>query len=148
MQIENLKLKLSGTNLEDIKTISAYLQDSFVTIEDIVFLKKNKIFLMLVSRFMWEDTEKGLFRELKRIKSAVKFSNVIKVFSKKIDQKRKKRILEFLAMKAILEPEKNCEIKLIFSGGSIITIIAENIDITLDDQGIPWKVKSFPKHKI
>ena len=42
----------------------------------------------------------------------------------------------------------NYEISLIFSGDSTITIITENIDIILDDQGIPWEAKSFPKHKI
>ena len=36
-------LKLIGKNEEDLKIISAYLQDSVVIIKDIVFLKKNRI---------------------------------------------------------------------------------------------------------
>ena len=40
------KLKLTGSNKEDLKVISAYAQDSIVAVKDIVFLEKNRIFLM------------------------------------------------------------------------------------------------------
>ena len=36
---------------------------------DIANLKKNKIFLMQLNRFMWEDVEKGVFRKNKRIRT-------------------------------------------------------------------------------
>ena len=44
MKDENIKLKLIGKSIEDLKTISAYLQDSIITINDIIFLKTNKFF--------------------------------------------------------------------------------------------------------
>ena len=69
--------KLIGKNQEDLKVISAYLQDSIVTVKDIVFLKQNKIFVMIVNRFMWEDIEKGIHKQSKRIRCAVKFEEVI-----------------------------------------------------------------------
>ena len=90
MEDEGIKLKLIGKSIEDLKTISAYLQDSIVTINDIIFLKTNKIFIIMVNRFMWEDAEKGLFRENKRIRCAVKFNRVFKVISKNINQKKKR----------------------------------------------------------
>jgi len=46
-----------------------------------------------------------------------------------------------------LLPDKSYEIKLIFSGDSIIKINAEVIDVTLDDQGMPWESKTTPKHE-
>jgi len=42
--------------------------------------------------------------------------------------------------------DKSYEIKLIFSGDSIIKIKTEVIDVTLDDQGSPWETKTQPKH--
>ena len=39
---ENLKLIVK--NQEDLKIISAYIQDSTVTVGDIVFLEKNRVF--------------------------------------------------------------------------------------------------------
>ena len=62
---ERVKLKLLGKNQEDLKIISAYLQDSILIVKDIVFLKKNRTFVMIVNRFMWEDAEKGVFRKNK-----------------------------------------------------------------------------------
>ena len=44
-------------------------------------------------------------------------------------------------------PDKNHEMKLIFSGNSAIKITAEVIEVTLDDQGAPWESKTKPKHK-
>ena len=82
-------LKLIGKNENDLKVISAYLQDSIVTVKDMVFLKKNKFFIMIVNRFMWEDAEKGIFRTNKRIRCAVRFEDVIRVKSRKINQEKK-----------------------------------------------------------
>ena len=42
---EKDNLRLIGKNEEDLKIISAYLQDSIVLIRDIVFLKKNRVFI-------------------------------------------------------------------------------------------------------
>ena len=38
--------------------------------------------------------------------------------------------------------------KLIFSGDSVIRIISEVIEVTLDDQGNPWDTKNKPKHEV
>ena len=86
---EKINLKLIGKNQDDLKVISAYLQDSIVTVKDIVFLKQNKSFIMIVNRFMWEDAEKGVFRKNKRIRCAIKFEEVQTVRSKNINQKKK-----------------------------------------------------------
>ena len=148
MKNEDIKLKLIGKSIEDLKTISAYLQDSIVTINDIIFLKTNKFFIIIVNRFMWEDAEKGLFRENKRMRCAVKFNRVFKVISKNINQKKKDKILEFLAIETILMNNSSYKIRLIFAGDSVITVFAEEIDVYLDDLGQSWNVKKAPRHKI
>ena len=140
-------LKLIAKTDEDLKVISAHLQDSIVSLNDIANLKKNKIFLMQVNRFMWEDVEKGVLRKNKRIRSIIKFDHVIRVSSKNIQKNTKNKFLDFLAIETKEMPDKTQEMKLIFSGDSIIKIIAEVIEITLDDQGAPWDTKQKPKHK-
>ena len=146
MKVKNLKL-IARTN-EDLKVISAHLQDSIVSTTDIASLKKNKIFLMQLNRFMWEDVEKGVFRKNKRIRTILKFDNVIEVNSKNISQKSKDKFLDFLAIESNQMPNNNYELKLIFSGDSIIRVIAEVIEVALDDQGEPWDTKNKPKHKV
>ena len=45
-------------------------------------------------------------------------------------------------------PDKSFEMKLIFSGDSVIKVTSEIIEVTLDDQGSPWETNTKPKHKV
>ena len=146
MKVKNLKL-IARTD-EDLRIISAHLQDSIAGTDNIANLRKNKIFLMQLNRFMWEDVEKGVFRKNKRIRTILKFDNVMEVNSKNISQNSKDKFLDFLAIESRQMPDKNYEMKLIFSGDSIIRVVAEVIEVTLDDQGEPWDTKNKPKHKV
>ena len=91
-------LKLIARTEEDLRVVSAHLQDAIVNINDIANLKKNKILLLQLNRFMWEDVEKGVFRKNKRIRTFLKFENVIKVNSKNINQAGKNEFLDFLTI--------------------------------------------------
>ena len=146
MKAKNLKL-IARTE-EDLRVISAHLQDSIVSTSNIANLKKNKLFLIQLSRFMWEDVEKGVFRKNKRTRTVLKFENVVDVYSKNINQIKKDKFLDFLAIECNVLPDKNYELKLIFSGDSVIKVIAEVVEVTLDDQGEPWDTKNKPKHKV
>ena len=142
------RLKLIGKNLEDLKTISAYCQDSIIKIKDLSYLKKNKIFIMMLGRFMWDDIEKGVFRNYKRIKSVLKFNFIERVLAKNINQQRKNRNLELLAIKSNYNQNNLYNINLIFSGNGIVLLKSEETDVMLDDQEYFWEVKHSPKHKI
>ena len=145
MKTQNLKL--IAKTAEDIRVISAHLQDSIVKTSDIASLKRNKIFLIQLNRFMWEDVEKGVFRKNKRIRTVLKFENILEVTAKNIDQKKGDRFLDFLAIETEKMPDKNYEMKLIFAGDVVIKLVTEAIDVTLDDQGSPWESKNKPKHE-
>ena len=142
------RLKLIGKNIEDLKTISAYSQDSIVRIKDIVYLKENKIFIVMLSRFMWEDLEKGVFRNYKRIKSIIKFNFIESVLAKNIKQQQKNRNLELLTIESEYNQHNLYNINLVFSGNNIILLKSEEIEVMLEDQEYFWEVKHYPKHKI
>ena len=146
--MEPKNLKLIAKTEEDLRVVSAHLQDSIVNVADIANLKKNKIFLMQLNRFMWEDVEKGVFRKNKRIRTVLKFENVLHAVSRNINQLKKEKFLDFLAIETNITPDNNYEMKIIFAGDSIIRIIAEAIEVTLDDQGEAWNTKNKPKHKV
>ena len=101
---------------------------------------------MQLNRFMWEDVEKGVFRKNKRIRTILKFENVLEVHSKNINQLKKDKFLDFLAIESKLMPDKNYEMNIIFAGDSMIKVISEVIEVTLDDQGDAWDTKNKPKH--
>ena len=103
---------------------------------------------MQLNRFMWEDVEKGLLKQNKRIRCAIKFEEVLKVKSKEINQKNKNKFLECLAIKYKEISNNNYKIKIFFSGDNIITLISEAIEVVMHDVGKPWDAKYTPKHKI
>ncbi len=139
-------LKLIARTVEDLRVVSAHLQDAIVNINDIANLKKNKILLLQLNRFMWEDVEKGVFRKNKRIRSVLKFENVIKVKSRNINLAGKDKFLDFLTIETNQMIDNNYEMKILFAGDSIVKVTAEVIEVTLDDQGEAWDTKNKPKH--
>ena len=141
-------LKLNATSEEDLKVISAHLQDSITQVKNIAHLKKNRIFLIQFNRFMWEDIEKGVFRRNKRVLSVLKFENVTNVYSKNLNQKNIDRFLDFLAIETKILSDKNYEIKLNFAGNILIKLSAEVIECFLEDISNPWETKNKPKHDI
>ena len=146
MKVKNLKL-IAKTE-DDLRVVSAHLQDAIANTSDIANLTTNKIFLMQLNRFMWEDVEKGVFRKNKRIRTILKFENVIKVHSKNINQSKKDNFLDFLTIETNKMPDNNYEMNIVFAGNSIIKIVSEAIEVTLDDQGKAWDTKNIPKHKV
>ncbi len=144
MKVQNLKL-IAKTE-EDLRVLSAHLQDSIVKTSDIANLRKNRMFLLQLNRFMWEDVEKGIFRKNKRIRTMLRFENILKATSKNVNQNKNDRFLDFLAIETFKMPDKNYEMNLIFSGDIVIKLVAEAIEVTLDDQGLPWDSKNKPKH--
>jgi hypothetical protein len=148
MTKENIsKLKLLAEDVQDLNVFSAYLQDSVIVANDIKFLSKTKKLICVFNRFMWEDAEKGIFRGNKRIRSALVFDNVLVVKSQGINPKKKTKILEFLAIKTEIK-NNYFDIRLIFSGDSILSVKAEEIDSSLEDFGKTWETNYKPKHKI
>ena len=145
MEVKNLKL--IARSEDDLRVVSAHLQDSIANVSDIANLKKNKILLMQLNRFMWEDVEKGVFRKNKRIRTVLKFENVLKVHAKNINQLKKDKFLDFLTIETNKMPDNNYEMKIVFAGDSVIKVISEVIEVTLDDQGSAWDTKNMPKHK-
>ena len=146
--MKNKNLKLNATSDEDLRVISAHLQDSIVQVKNIVHLNKNRILLIQFNRFMWEDVEKGVFRKNKRIQSILKVDNVVGVYSKNLNQKNKERFLDFLAIETKLMSDNSYEIKLNFAGGILIKLIAELIECFLEDLGEPWETKNKPKDNL
>ena len=144
--MKNKNLKLNATSDEDLRVISAHLQDSIVQVKNIVHLNKNRILLIQFNRFMWEDVEKGVFRKNIRIQSILKVDNVVGVYSKNLNQKNKVRFLDFLAIETKLLSDKSYEIKLNFAGGILIKVNTEVIECFLEDLGEPWETKNKPKH--
>ena len=134
--------QIIATDSEGLQIVSACTTGAKVKVSDIKYLASNKVFLLSIERTKIEANQ-----ENKRINSICRFDYIDKVKSKNINQKKKDRFLDFLAIESLQMPDKNYEMNLIFSGDVILKVVAEAIEVTLDDQGTPWDSKNKPKHK-
>ena len=127
MENQYLK-KIIAQSPEDLNVISACCSEGRVNIKDVKYLASNKIFLMSILRLSKEEENKN-----KQINSIIKFEFINSSKSKNIDQKDPNLSLEFLTID-IFKKEQNFEIIMLFSKNRIITLSAEIIEVTLEDQ--------------
>ena len=127
MENQYLK-KIIAQSPEDLNVISACCSEGRVNIKDIKYLASNKIFLMSILRLSKEEENKN-----KQINSIIKFEFINSSKSKNIDQKDPNLSLELLTID-IFKKEQNFEITMLFSKNRIITLSAEVIEVTLEDQ--------------
>ena len=125
---ERFLKKIIAQNQEDLRVISALCSEAKIKQSEIKFLKENKIFLLSLQR---ENKDK--INNNDKINSILKFEFIETSKSKNIDQNSKDNIIELLAIESY-KKENNFEIILLFSKNRIITLTAEILDITLEDQ--------------
>ena len=119
--------KIIAQNQKDLQIISALCSGSKVIQSEIKFLRENRVFLIPLQR---ENKEKD--NKKKKINSIVKFDYIYRSKSKNIDQKIRDNILELLTIE-IFKKNDNFEIILLFSNNAVINLIAEIIEVSLED---------------
>ena len=118
--------KIIAKDPNGIQVISACCSEAKVKVNEIKFLKKNKIFLLLIERLNKENNNK------EKIKSICKFEFIDQVKSKNIDQNNQDNILELIAIN-LFKIEEKFEITLLFKNNAFITLSTEVIEVTLED---------------
>tara|TARA_X000001036_G_scaffold417432_1_gene435403 strand:+ start:359 stop:754 length:396 start_codon:yes stop_codon:yes gene_type:complete len=118
--------KIIAKDLNGLRVISACCSGGKVKVEEIKFLKINKLFLILIERINKEKNSN------QKIKSICKFEFVDSVKSKNIDPNNKS-ILELMAID-VFKVKENYEITLLFKNNVFITLFTEVLEATLEDQ--------------
>lgn len=139
------ELKLIALDVDDLKIISAHLQDAVGRISDIVYDKKAKRFALVLNRFDWTTTEASA-QANERHQSGLRFEQVNAVRSLELDRSRPGEVISLLA---IAFEEKNAPsgtVTLFFSGGPQIALDVECIEAELRDLGAAWVTKNRPHH--
>jgi len=118
--------KIIAKDLNGLRVISACCSGGKVKVEEIKFLKINKLFLILIERINKEKNSN------QKIKSICKFEFVDSVKSKNIDPNNKS-ILELITID-VFKVGENYEITLLFKNNVFITLFTEVLEATLEDQ--------------
>ena len=120
--------KIIAQSPQDLQIISACCSEAKIKLENIKYLPINKIFLISIERLNKESKKKN-----EKINSIIKFEFIDSSKSINIDQNDPNLLLELLAIN-LFKRESNFEITLLFSNNAIITLSAEIIEVTLEDQ--------------
>ena len=120
--------QIIASDLDGLQVVSACSTGAKVRVVDIKFLLSNKVFLFSIERMKIETDQ-----EDKRINSILRFDNVLKVKSKKIDQNNKDLVIELMAID-YLKNNNDCEINLMFENNAHISLVVEALEILLEDQ--------------
>jgi len=160
--------KIRALDADDLKVVSALLQDALVPVTDAAFVKAEKRFVLVANRFMWEsggagedvpapsdndeaDRESdggndvrfldGGVAGYQRTNSGLCFDRVERVRYRGIDMASKQQILNLLAV----EPGPGY-VDLVFSDGAAIRLEVSAISCHLEDLGEPWPTHWRPDH--
>ena len=143
MTVEN-KIKLTAVSNEDIKIFSYLCQDAIISKDELLFDKKENMFLATLSRYCWEKLEDNKLKEKDvnyRVVSGLRITNVTDInyinFSKVFE-------MEFLNLLAISYKDK--KITLHFSLSVEIVLILDDVFAVLEDIDIPWPTRLKPEH--
>ena len=147
-------LKLLALDEEDLKILSAHMQDAIMRVEDMIWHPGAMRFAALMNRFDWQvalDAEKkgaGKTREkhYERRRCALRFDQVTGVQLKNIDLDKADLTLELLAINFESTEPPSGLVELIFANDCSIRLNVECIEAELTDMSPGWKARSKPQH--
>ena len=148
MESEARLLKLRAEDEDDLAVLSATLQDAVVAIRDLAYLTEAAAFVLVASRFRWEDghcatPDTGTFE---RILCAITFEAVTAVSYRGFRRSEEDRILSLLSMR--FKPGRpHGAIVLDFSGNAAIRLEVTRIACRSKDLGEPWPTPWRPRHE-
>ena len=134
-------LRLTAQDTEDLKVISAHMQDALVRLADIRYLAKSRQFAFVANRFAWEKQPKS-----ERRRTGLHFEHVLSVKQHGIVTQAKDAILSLLAITFEPGPEPSGAVVLTFSANCTIRLNVEYLDLHLKDLGGAWATDLTPHH--
>lgn len=142
-------LKLIALDADDLKVISAHLQDAVLKVADMAFVPRERRFAAILNRFDWTMTLASEKPDTAtRRQAALRFERVLGAQVTGIDLKAGHEVLELLA--AQFEPmapeDPQGHVTLIFAGGAAVRLHVECIEAELKDLGPAWRARAVPQH--
>jgi hypothetical protein len=149
---EEQPLRLKAQDAEDLKIVSALLQDAVLPMKETSWQPDLSRFGMLVNRFRWEDKSSAEIgkRAYERVQTMLVIDSVQNVSSMGIDHSDPEQIISILAVN--FEAAVDCAGKLVFTlaGDGALALDVECITVTVTDVTKPYVAvsKSAPSHKL
>jgi len=153
-------VRIKAEDGDDLAVISACVQDAVVKVGEIAFLPQRRQFTLLLSRYRWENVDRGDVRfadvvagraaphPRERVRAGLTFGAVLRARRQGFGQEAAEQVLALLAVEAIEGEDAAATIVLTFAGGPQVRLDVECVDVRLEDLGDPWPVRRRPAHAI
>ena len=161
------RLKLRARDAADMDVLAALLQDAIVPLGEMDYLPRERRFVLVLNRFMWERAEAApqtpardqsklptnggedaRFEDERRVEArnwrshcGLIFDRVKAVATRNLPRGRRSALLNLLTVAS--EPRR---ITFHFSGGAQLRLDVAEIRCHLEDLGDPWPASDRPTH--
>lgn len=138
-------IRLLAQDEDDLKVISAALQDAIAKVGDIRFDPADRTLTLALNRFRWEA--EGEVRH-ERVRAALQIGSALSVQARKIKREPRDAVVELLAI--VFEPGEapGGAILLTFAAGGDLKVEVECLDVALADVSAPWPSRHAPRHDL
>ena len=145
-------LNLGAFEADDLKVISALVQDAVFPANAMTWRPGQRRFGLLINRFRWEDVEaaRKRARPVERVQSLLVVDNVLAVASNGVDRRDGDLVLSLLALEWHPADEVAGALHLVLAGDGVIRLRLEALEVTLKDVTRPYVAPSrkVPGHDI
>ncbi|MFY0682339.1 MAG: DUF2948 family protein [Thalassovita sp.] len=140
-------LNLGAFDVEDMKVISALVQDAIFPMTECVWQQDTRRFAMLLNRFRWEDDGRDR-HGAERVQSILTFENVTQVTSQGVDRQDKDLVLSILSLEWSPQDAPSGYVELTLAGDGAIRLHLEALELGLRDVTRPYRApsKQTPSH--
>ena len=142
-------LNLGAEDAEDLRVISALVQDAVFPISEMSWRASERRFAMLLNRFRWED--EGRTRHApERVQSLLVVDNVLSVASQGVERGEKDMILSVLSVAFEAGEDGTGHVHLTLAGDGGLRLSVEALEVSLKDVTRPYKAPSrkAPDHGV
>ncbi|HEY3778241.1 MAG TPA: DUF2948 family protein [Rhizomicrobium sp.] len=141
------KLVLAAGDAEDLKALSACLQDAVAQVKDLVYLPKSRRFAGLFNRFKWEG---ATARSGARVRCGLHIDGVLSAKSSRLKTGNPDAVASLLAIRFEAKggDDPGGIVELVFSGGGLLRLEVECIEAELMDVSGEWAALGRPVHEL
>mgnify|MGYP001026538797 FL=1 len=141
-------LNLGAMDTDDLKVISALVQDAVFPITEMKFDRKARRFALLINRFRWEDKSRARHAP-ERVQALLAFDNVLGVATQGLERDDKETVLSLLTMEWDAGETPTGKLVLTLAGDGAIRLDCEALEVTLKDVTRPYVApsKKTPSHE-
>lgn len=139
-------LALAAADPEDVKILSALVQDAVLTAADITYIRSKRQVALLLNRFRWENGARVSPPE--RVRALLLVDDVLSMAAQGISPKTPDVVLSLLSVEWRAAQDGMGRLTLTFAGDGALALEVEAINLMLRDVTKPYAAPSgkIPTH--